>query len=302
MSQISWARPRVFWGLLLQAGQAWSEHKAQVYGAALAYYSVFSIAPLLLIAIAVAGLVFGKEAAQGKVAEQIEYQVGRQSAQAIEVMISNASWPSSGSGYTAAVVGFILVIFGAMGLFLQIQDSMNTVWEVKPTPGRGWLGLIRERLLSFALVMVTVLLVLASLVISSALAALESLFGPWFSSRMAQTNELLLSSAIATLLFAMIYRFVPEAKVAWKDVWLGALITAVLFAVGKTLMAIYLRRSTITSAYGAAGSLVALMIWAYYSAQIFLFGAEFTQVFAKRFGSWSRPESDAVPTSTVHSS
>ena len=288
-----WADPRALWGLLRQASREWMEDKAPRLGAALAYYTIFSLTPLLLIAIAIAGLVFRKEAAQGQIIGQIRNLIGPQGAQAIEAMLASAGRP--GSGYTATGIGVVLLLVGSMGLFGQLQDAMNTVWEVQPKPGRGLLGLLRDRLLSLGMVMGTVFLLLVSLIVSAALASLESLFGDWLASRVGQVVNFVVSFGIITGLFAMIYRFLPDAKVAWRDVWLGAAITSLLFAIGKTLIGLYIGHSSVASAYGAAGSLVVLLIWTYYSAQIFLFGAELTQAYADRFGSRIVPGEDAEP-------
>jgi membrane protein len=274
---------RRLWLLFREAGQQWVHHKVSRLGAALAYYTVFSIAPLLLIGIGVAGLVFGKQAAEGKIADQIESLVGRQAAQAIEAMIGNASWPES--GFAAAAIGVGLIFFGAMGVFVELQDAMNTIWDVQPRQGGGWLAVVKDHILSFCLVLATIVLMIVSVVFSTALAALESFLGDWFSSRFDHAVDFAVSFGIITVLFAMIFRFLPDARVAWKDVWLGAAMTSLLFALGKMLLGFYLGHSTVASAYGAAGSLVALMIWAYYSAQIFLFGAELTRVYANKYGS-----------------
>jgi len=182
-----------------------------------------------------------------------------------------------------------------MGLFGQLQDAMNTVWEVQPKPGRGLLGLLKDRLLSLSMVMGTVFLLLVSLVVSAGLAALSGLFGSWAAGGIGQLVAFVVSFGVFTGLFAMIYRFLPDAKVAWRDVWLGAVVTALLFTAGKTLIGLYVGRSGVASAYGAAGSLIVLLVWVYYSSQIFLFGAEFTKAFADRYGSGIEPEAGAEP-------
>lgn len=284
---------KAFWELLRDAASEWIEDKAPRLGAALAYYTVFSIAPLLLIAIAVAGLVFDREAAQGKIVEQIQHMVGKDGAEAIESMIQSASKPEA--GYAATGFGIVLLLIGAMGLFGQLQDAMNTIWEVQPKPGRGVLGFLKDRFLSFGMVMGTVFLLLVSLVASAGLAAMGSLLGDWMTSGVGQVINFVVSFGVIALLFAMIFRYLPDAKVAWKDVWLGAALTALLFTIGKTAIGLYLGHSSVRSAYGAAGSLVVLLIWAYYSSQIFLFGAEFTQTYANRYGSRIVPKKDAVP-------
>lgn len=289
----SWANPKVFWALLKRSGEEWMADKASRLGAALAYYSVFSLAPLLLIAIGVAGLLFGKEekAAQDQIVGQIRDMIGSQGAEAIEAMLENASKP--GSGVVATIVGVVLLLMGAMGLFAQLQDAMNTVWEVQPKPGRGILGLLKDRFLSLGMVMGTVFLLLVSLIVSAVLSGLAGMFGGSVAGTIGQVISFVVSFGVFVGLFAMIYRYLPDAKVAWRDVWLGAAVTALLFDVGKTAIGLYIGRSGVASTYGAAGSVVVLLIWAYYSAQIFLFGAEFTKAFADRFGSRIVPEEGA---------
>ena len=288
-----WANPRVLWDLFKTAGAEWLGDKAARLGAALAYYTVFSIAPLLLIVIALAGLVFGREAAQGRVVAQLRDLVGPHGAEAIEAMLASASRPEA--GYTATGTGAVLLLVGAMGLFGQLQDAMNTVWGVQPKPGRGLWGFIKERLLSLTMVMGTAFLLLVSLVVSAALAAMGGLLGDRAAGAIGPAINFVVSFAVITGLFAMIFRYLPDAKVAWEDVWLGAAVTALLFEIGKLAIGLYLGHSSVASAYGAAGSLVVLLIWTYYSSQIFLYGAELTQVYANRYGSRIVPEPDAEP-------
>ncbi len=287
----SWADPATFWALLKEAGGQWMGDRAPRLGAALAYYSIFSLAPLLLIAIAVAGLIFGKKAAQGQILGQLRSMIGSQGAEAVEAMLASASKP--GSGYAATGIGVVLLLVGAMGLFGQLQDAMDTVWEVQPKPGRGVMGLLKDRLLSLSMVMGTVFLLLTSLVVSALLAGLSGLLGEWASGGLGQVVSFVVSLGVFAGLFAMIYRFLPDARVAWRDVWLGAAVTALLFDVGKTAIGLYIGHSGVATAYGAAGSVVVLLVWAYYSAQIFLFGAEFTKAFANRFGSRIEPKPGA---------
>jgi membrane protein len=281
------------WRLVKDAASEWLEDKASRLGAALAYYTVFSIAPLLVIVIAIAGFVFGREAVQGHIAAQMQDLVGKQGAAAVQTMVQSASNP--GSGILASILGIIMLIFGAMGLFGQLQDALNTIWEVQPKPGRGILGVLRERFLSLSMVLGSAFLLLVSLVISTALAALGSLWGDWQTSVVGHVISVIVSLVVITLLFAMIYRYLPDAKIAWKDVWLGAAITALFFTIGKFLIGLYLGSSSVGSAYGAAGSLAVLLIWLYYAAQLFLFGAEFTKVYADKYGSRVVPAENAVP-------
>jgi membrane protein len=289
------AMPRLkdVWGLFKDAGSQWLEHKAPRLGAALAYYTAFSLAPLLVIVIGIVGLVFGREAASGQIADQMESVVGKDGAKAIETMVANASEPTS--GVVATLIGIVMLLVGALGLFGQLQDALNTVWEVQPKPGRGWRGFIRDRFLSFSMVLGTAFLLLMSLVVSAALAALDGMLGEWGATLLGQALHIGVSFFVFTLLFAMIYRFLPDAKISWRDVWFGAAFTTVLFVLGKFLIGLYLGKSGTASAYGAAGSLAALLIWLYYSSQIFLFGAELTQAFANRYGSHIVPKDNAIP-------
>lgn len=282
-------------GLLKDTFHEWSEDKAPRLGAALAYYSVFSIGPLLVIAIAVAGLIFGKEAARGEIVDEIKGTVGEPVALALQQMLANASDPGWGTG--AAIIGIITLLFGASGVFGQLQDALNTIWKVEPKPGRGIWGIIQDRFLSLTMVLGTGFLLLVSLVVTAALAALSASLSaslPGGAYVWEPVNQLV-SFLVITLLFAMIYRFLPDAEVAWRDVWIGAAMTAVLFTVGKFLLGWYLGHGSVTSAFGAAGSLVIILLWVYYSAQILLFGAEFTRLHAQKYGSGLRPTPNAVP-------
>jgi len=271
------------------------EDKVPRLGAALAFYSVLSIAPLVLISLAVAGYVFGREAAQGELIGQLRGLVGPQGAKAIEAMIASASEPKG--GIIATLTGIATLLFGASGVFGQLQDAMNTIWEVQPKPGRGVLGVIKDRFLSFAMVLGTGFLLMVSLILSAALAAMFSFAGglaPGLGPVLQVANTLV-SFAVVGVLFALIFKLLPDVRIAWRDVWVGALLTTVLFMVGKGLIGLYLGRSGLGSAYGAAGSLVALLVWIYYSAQIVFFGAEFTKVYANRYGSRIKPDADAEP-------
>ncbi|HEX8202380.1 MAG TPA: YihY/virulence factor BrkB family protein [Isosphaeraceae bacterium] len=281
--------PKTVWHLLEQAGSEWLEDKAPRLGAALAYYTLFAIAPVLIIAIAIGGLVFKREAVQGQILGQVRGLVGEQGGQAIQSMIVNAGE----AGYTATGIGAVLLLIGAIGLFGQLQDALDTIWEVRPKPGRGLWGFLKDRLLSLTMVLGTAFLLLVSLVVSTALAALISLLGAWQVGFMGLVFNNLVSLIVITPLFAMIYRYLPDAEIAWGDVWLGASLTTVLFLLGKAMIGVYIGHGAIGSMFGAAGSLVLLLIWAYYAAQTFLFGAELTKAYANRFGSRIIPEADA---------
>lgn len=281
--------------LLRETVTEWNEDKASRLAAALAYYTIFSLAPLLIIAIAIAGAVFGEEAAQNQIVGQIQGLVGQQGAEAVQAMILNASRP--GAGIVATIVGVITLLFGASGVFGQLQDALNTIWEVTPRPDRGIMGILRDRFWSFTMVLGTGFLLLVSLILSATLAGI----GTYFENLMPGLVQFwhfinfVVSFGIITLLFALIYRLIPDAKVAWNDVWIGAAVTAFLFSIGRFLIGLYLGSSAIGSAYGAAGSLVIVLVWVYYSAQILLFGAEFTQVYATHYGSRIRPTKNAMP-------
>jgi membrane protein len=287
--------PMGYWGLLKESGREWLEDKAPRLGAALAYYTALSITPLLVIAIFIAGIVFGQEAAQGYLLDQIRGLVGVQGGRAIETMIAHSNRPRTGS--LAAVLGVITLLAGAVGVVGQLQDALDTIWEVAPKPGRGVVGFLKDRFLSLAMVLGFGFLLLVSLILSTVLTALGTYFVglmPAAAPAM-EVADFLISLAVTALLFAMIFKLVPDAEIAWGDVWIGAALTALLFTLGKFLLGLYIGRSGITSTYGAAGSLVALLVWVYYSAQIVFFGAEFTKAYANRFGSRIVPSEDAVP-------
>jgi membrane protein len=285
---------RAAFGLVKGAYFEWSEDKAPRLGAALAYYTVFSLAPLLLVVIAIAAFVFGEKAAQGQIVGQIEGLIGPDSARAIQDMLANAQKPSS--GIVATVVGVVMLLAGASGVFGQLQDALNTVWEVEPKPDRGLVGIVRDRFLSLTMVLGTGFLLLVSLVLSAALAtagqALHRL-SPGLEA-IGHVVEIAVSFGIVSLLFALIFKYLPDAKIAWRDVWFGAVVTAALFVIGKFAIGLYLGHASIGSAYGAAGSFVVILVWVYYSAQILLFGAELTQVYANRSGSRVKPAENAV--------
>ena len=272
--------PKV-WQLLKRTYYKWNEDHAPGLGAALSYYTVFSLAPLLMIVIAIAGLVFGQEAAQGQIMGQIQGLVGEESAKAIQSMIEEASKPAA--GILATVIATVMLLFGATGVFAQLQESLNIIWKVKEKPGEGIWKMLKDRFLSLMAVLGTGFLLLISLVISAGLSAVGAtlehvLPGPEF---VLQIINFLVSFAVVTLLFAMIYKLLPDKPIRWGDVWIGAGITSLLFTIGKFFIGLYLGKSDVGVAYGAAGSLVVILIWVYYASQIFLFGAEFTAVYAE---------------------
>jgi membrane protein len=270
-----------FWGLLSDTFNEWMEDKAPRLGAALAYYAAFSIAPLLLLLVAFVG-VFLKGTTLLQVQHQIAAIAGDNAADSIGAIIRGLK--SSHAGGTATAISIITLIIGATGMFGQLQDAMNTIWKVTPKPRRLWVDILRSRALSFALVLGIGVLLLASLFISAFLAAASRYFQSVYpvTGPVWPLVDFGVSFAITTILFAMIFKILPDANIDWHDVWLGAAVTAALFAVGKIGLGLYLGRSSFTSAYGAAGSFLVLLAWVYYSSQILFFGAEFTRVYANR--------------------
>ena len=274
------------WYLLKQVSTSWLDDYAPSMGAALAFYTMFSLAPLLLIVISVAGLVFGQEAARGEIAAQLQALMGARGASAVQDLLASVRQPAEGTG--ATLVGLGLLFVGATSVFGELQNSLDRIWRV---PARsqmvGWLSLVRSRLLSFGMVMAIGFLLIVSLVASAGLAAMgrwwDSMLGGWYVLALA-TNAVI-DFALAFARFALIYKVMPRVHVQWRDVWVGTMFTALLFTIGKTLIGLYVGRSGVTSGFGAAGSLVVVLLWVYYSAQIFLLGAEFTWVYANAFGS-----------------
>lgn len=286
-------RIKTIFRLLKEAFSEWQRDKASLLAAALAYYTVFSITPLLVIAIAIAGAVFGQDAAKGEIVQQINGLVGQQGAQAIETALANANQPQLGS--IASIISVVVLLIGASGVFAQLQEALNTVWNVKAKPDGGIWQFIRKRLLSFAMVLAIGFLLLVSLILSAILSGISKLeinLIPGLSP-LWQLLNVAISFGLITLLFALIYKYLPDVKIRWKDVWVGAIITALLFTLGKFLIGIYLGRASLGSAYGAAGSLIVFLAWVFYSAQILLFGAELTQVYARKYGRKIRPDSHA---------
>ena len=274
----------------------WTEDKSSTLAAALAYYSLFSLAPLVLIAVAVAGLVFGQQAAEGQLYAQLAGLLGDATAKALQDLVANLHQEQRG-GVIATIVGLATLLFGATGVFAQLQDSMNTIWKAKPPITNGILDFFRVRLLSFSMVLGVGFLLLVSLVLSALLAAVGDYLGGFLPGGVAVTHALnaMVSLVVVTLLFAMIYKLLPDTYVAWRDVWLGALVTSLLFTVGKFAIGFYLGKASVASSYGAAGSVVILLLWVYYSALILYFGAEFTHVYSMRHGSRRAATATPVP-------
>ncbi|MEO7423604.1 MAG: YihY/virulence factor BrkB family protein [Fibrobacteria bacterium] len=281
------------WTLIKDSATGWSDDKASRLAAALSYYTIFSIAPLLIMAIAIAGLAFGKEAASNQIFQQIRGLVGDTGALAIQAMVQGA-W-KSGGGIFATMVAAITLFIGASSVFGQLQDALNSIWHVEPKPGQGVKGFLRSRFLSFSMVLVIGFLLLVSLVLSAALAGvghyLDSILP--IPAVLLQALNFAVSFAVTSVLFTLIYKVLPDVTVKWKDVWIGGAVTALLFSLGRLGIGYYLGRGTVSSGYGAAGSLVVILIWIYYSSQILFFGAEFTKVYANTFGSHIKPSPNA---------
>ena len=282
--------------LFKQTASEWMADDAPSLGAALAYYTVFSLAPLMTIAIAIAGFFLGKEAAQGQIFDELRGLLGEEGGKAVEEMVQSANAQPT-AGVVATIISVIMLLFGASGVFGQLQASLNAIWGVKAKPGRGVLGMIKDRLLSFGFTLVVGFLLLVSLLLTAGMALMADWIGGLMpgSEALAFILNIVLSLSMITLLFATIFKFLPDAKIAWHDVWIGAFLTALLFTIGKFALGIYLGKSGVASSYGAAGSLIVLLLWVYYSSQILFFGAEFTQVYANRFGSRVAPADNAVP-------
>ena len=282
--------------MLKESFEEWKEDDALQLGAALAYYTIFSLAPLLLIVIAVAGLVWGREAAEGQIYTQFDNLLGAEGAAALQTMVGNAAKQGDKSGILATVIAAVTVLFGATGVFAQLQSALNKIWNVEPRPDRGIMGFIMTRIASFGMILGIGFLLLVSLVVSAGLAAVNSYMSGLIpgAESVFQVIHVVIAFGVVTLLFAMIYRFLPDVKIAWRDVWIGAAITALLFTIGKFLIGLYLGHSSAASVFGAAGSLVVVLLWIYYSTQILFFGAELTQVYARRYGSNIVPDEHAV--------
>jgi membrane protein len=280
--------------LLKETAAQWSEDEASRLAASLALYTLLSIAPLLIIIIAVAGMVFGEDAARGQISTQLGAIVGPQAGQAIQGLVANARTPST--GIVSTIVSVAVVLVGASGVFGELQSALNRIWEVKPKPGRGIRGFVRDRFFSFAMVMGVAFLLLVSLVVSAVLAGVSGYFEHLVSFPLLWEGlNALISLGVTGVLFALIFKLVPDVKIAWRDVWVGGVVTALAFSLGRIALAWYVGRSATVSPFGAAGSLVALIIWVYYSAQILFLGAEFAQVYASRYGSRIVPTPNAVP-------
>lgn len=275
--------------LLQETFKEWQEDKASRIAAALAYYTVFSISPLLVIVVAIAGAFFGQQTAQEQIVEQLTELVGKDGVQPILLALNNMSQPKIRG--VASLISIGVLILGASGIFAQLQDALNTVWKVKPQPGQGILPFIRKRLSSFLMVLAIGFLLMLSLILSAVVSTLTRYSSDFLPSSAIPWGKLdfFISLGLMTFLFCLMFKYVPDVKIAWKDVVVGSIITALLFLFGKFLLGMYLSKGSLGSAYGAAGSLIVFLAWVYYSAQIILLGAEFTQVYTRMYGSKIRP-------------
>ena len=271
--------------LLRQAGAAWLADNAPRLGAALAFYTLFSLTPVLIVAVSVAGFVFGEKAAQGEIVRQFQGLIGTQGAIAIETIMQSTNRPAL--GVFATIIGLLTILVGASGAFNELQDALNTIWKVDSRTKSFWTVTLRQRFFSLGLVVATGFLLLTSLVITAALSAAERLVSNMLSLPvlLLQSMNFVFSFGMITILFALILKFIPDTTIQWRDVRIGAAVASLLFTVGKVIIGFYLGHSALTSAYGAAASLVIFLIWIYYSAQILLFGAELTRVYALKYGS-----------------
>jgi membrane protein len=282
--------PNALWKVLREVYHDWSDDKASRLAASLAFYTILSLAPILIIVIAIAGFAFGESAVREEITYVMQSLVGADGASAIKMVMENAALP--GHSTLAETMGLIVLLFGAAEVFIQLKDSLNDIWDVKPRPDRSIFGAIREYFFSLSMVLGIGFLLLVSLVVDASLSAFGTLISTFLPDNeiFVRTVDFITSFVVVTFLFALIYKVVPDARVAWSDVWIGAAFTTLLLSAGKFLIGLYISYSGEGSAYGAAGSVVILMLWVYYSAQIFLMGAEFTQVYAERFGSRIKPQ------------
>jgi membrane protein len=278
-----------------RAVAGWWNDDVPRMGASLAFYTLFALAPILVVAIAIGGLAFGEEAVRGQVVGQIQGLTGREGAEAVQAMLEGARRPSS--TWPATIAGVITFFLGATGAFLELQTALNSIWRVKPKSSGSYVRiLLKQRLISFGLVVALGFLLLTSLLVSAALAAVDAYMGNAFPGFLVlwEALNVVVSLGVITLLFAMVYKLLPDRKLSWGDVWVGALVTAGLFTIGKLLIGLYLGTTSIASSYGAAGSVIVILVWVYYSAQVILLGAEFTREYVERFGRRPPPEEFAA--------
>jgi membrane protein len=283
-------------GSLLKATVVeWIDDNAARVAASLAFYTLLSMAPLVILSIAIAGVALGEDTARASIVREIGAFIGPQAAGALDAVVASAS--KSESGTLSSIVGVIVLLVGASGVFGELQYALDTIWGVKPKPRRGLLGIVRDRLFSFSMVIAVAFVLLVSLIISAVLSGVGNFMADALpgGAMLWQVINLAVSLGVITVLFALIFKVVPDVEIGWRDVWVGAFVTAALFNVGKYALGFYLGSSSVASSYGAAGSVVALVLWVYYSSQLVFLGAEFTQVFARRFGVQIRPSKNALP-------
>ncbi|WP_246099092.1 YihY/virulence factor BrkB family protein [Persicimonas caeni] len=287
-------RLKTAWTILRETFEAYTRDNAARLAASIAFYAIFSVAPILIIATAIAGFIFGDDVALAEIAADLDRFVSPETSEYVFTLVER--WQDTTSGVLATVIGFGTLFWGAYRLFLALQDTLNMIWNVRPRSNIGIKGWIRMRLLPFVMVIVIGLLLLASMVVTAALAALGRFFGEFFPvpTILADFSNFVVWFALLTGLFAAIFKILPDVTIQWRDVWIGAALTSFLFSIGRTLIGLYLAHTSTTSIFGAAGSLVALLFWVYFSAQIFFWGAEFTQVWARHLGDRIEPEPDAV--------
>lgn len=287
-------RLKTAWTILRETFEAYARDNAARLAASIAFYAVFSVAPILIIATAIAGFIFGDEVALAEIAVELDRITSPATREYIFALVER--WQDTTSGVLATVIGFGTLLWGAYRLFMALQDTLNMIWNVRPRAKIGIKKWMRMRLLPFVMVILIGLLLLASMLVTAALAALGRFFGEFFPipTFVADLSNFVVWFALLTGLFAAAFKILPDVTVKWRDVWIGAALTSFLFSIGRTLIGLYLAHTSTTSIFGAAGSLVALLFWVYFSAQIFFWGAEFTQVWARHLGERIEPERDAV--------
>ncbi len=293
--QWKWLKDTIVGKIIGDIIKSFEHDSPLLYGASIAFYMIFSMPALLIFTVVIAGTIFGEQAAQGQLFYYIEDFVGSESAEQIQNIIKNAAIDDA--GYVARIVGVATLTFSATTVFVNIQLALNAVWGVRAKPEKGWLKLIIDRLFSFTLVIVLGVVLLASILIEAVLSSFRHLLVRFFSDYTVYLIEItssITNIAIVTLVFALVFKLLPDAKIRWKDVWVGSIVTTVLFVIGKGLIGIYLSSSNLSSTYGAAGSLVIILLWIYYSAVIFLIGAEFTKAYSQRVGKEIMPKKNAV--------
>ncbi|MBD3289752.1 YihY family inner membrane protein [candidate division KSB1 bacterium] len=280
--------------LLKDAFIAWKEDKAWRLGAALAYFTIFSLAPLLIIIITITSAIFGEQAVRGQIFSEFQGLIGTRGANAVQSLLENAYM--SGSSLSATILGTAMLIFGSTAVFVQLRQAINTIWEIADKPINTVRGFVKARVVSFAVILGFGVLVLISLLISTLLNIFSNYLGEYFPffSHLMQVIDFSVSFGFTTVMFALIFKILPNARIKWKDIWIGSAFISFLFTIGKMGISFYLSNSNIASSFGAASSLAIILLWTFYSAQIFLFGAEFTKIFADRFGGKVLPGEHAV--------